>query len=174
LKLELEIVAMRIPNLMAKVLAALLLWPILAISLGIMVTTGTGYIYADFVLISFLLGGVGALCQIVYLLIDWWRAQSGRGIAIWAGALCGATTFSLSTIVVEKLLYFPQDAHQLKLLAFLTAAGAGIALLLRLLFRLLTPRAGDSGGQQRGKNTGGDVHPYVSTGLAGSAEHYID
>jgi hypothetical protein len=167
---------MTIANLLWKLLAALMLWPVLAVTAGWIASIGKPYSQADYFLLAVVLGGIGALCEVVYLFVHWWQGQPGHGMAVWAGACCGVLAFSMMVVVMTVSEHEPYrfyDAHNLKLLAFLSGAGAGIAWLLGRLFRMQR-RAGGSKRDQCDPDDGEDIHSYVSAEIGGADSHDDD
>jgi hypothetical protein len=140
-------------GLLWKVLVALVLWPFLMVLLGLLVSFDSPQGKVAFFLASLVLGALGAVCQVAYNVADWLLQRPARRLAVSGGAACGLAAWPLTFLVFDHRLMLPQDLYQFALLAYLVAAGAGIAWLLRLRLR------GSPGGSEE------DVHPYISVGI---------
>lgn len=115
-------------SVLARLAVAVPGWLLSAVTLGFLVGCASPHGMAAFIAASVVLGALGACCHAALII-------TGQRMRNSVGAVCGLATFPVTTLVLERRLFFPHDLYQGVLLVYLVAAGAGIAWLLPRIAR---------------------------------------
>lgn len=110
-------------------------WIAGASGVGLLTGLASPHGMAAYIYTAFVLGFTGGALSLVWEVCQGKRKRLSAGLP-WIGLISGLLAFPISTLLSERLIYFPHDLYQFILIAFLTVVGSALDWIIgRILLR---------------------------------------